>query len=168
MNPLYHLDIDLDKKKYRDIFYKNLDQGQWHWLVPQRQELFWYQLFISDNHKLKPCFKELEMELNIYGLDNFPRFTYQFPNTVLEHHLDEDNMVSINLNLLETTPVIHIEHKPFPYEAAFINVGGVRHGVEKDSNERLILKFCLRHPIEEIYERLDKVGLLVGEDNEYF
>lgn len=35
------------------------------------------------------------------------------------------------------------------------------HGVEKDSNHRLILKFCLRHSYEEVYDRLNKFGLIM-------
>ena len=158
---LVHLDYEIDKQKWRDIFYENIQQGQWHWTVPKRQELFWYQLFIDDNHPLKELTKDVEMDLNIYGMNSFPRFSYQFPNTILNHHKDEDNMVSININLLDTVPTIHIEHKPYPYECAFIQVGQKMHGVELDPNARLILKFCLRHPWEDVYDRLNKFGLII-------
>lgn len=157
---LKHLEYKINKKKYRDLFYNNIQKyGQWHWLCPKRQELFWYQLFISDKHELKKDLFELENELGIYGMNNYPRFSYQFPNTKLGHHKDEDNMVSININLLDTTPIIHLEHKPFPYEIILVDVGNILHGVEPDNNPRLILKFCLRHPYEEVYERLDKLRL---------
>jgi len=156
----HHIDYDIDKKKYRDLFYDNIQMGQWHWSVPKRQELFWYQLFIKDDHPLKPIVQDVERDLNIYGMNNFPRFSYQFPNTRLSHHMDEDQMVSININLLDTTPIIHLEHKPYPYQCALFDVGHVMHGVEPDSNHRLILKFCLRHSYEEVWERLDKFGLL--------
>ena len=155
---LWHLNYEIDKEYWKDIFYKNIQKGQWHHSVPKRKELFWYQLFIRDNSPLKKITKSLEMDLGIYGMNNFPRFSYQFPNTKLKHHLDEDNMVSINLNLLDTIPTIHIEHKPYPYEACFVDVGHKEHGVEKDPNHRLILKFCLRHPLEEVYKRLDNLG----------
>ena len=158
---LIHLDYQIDKPKWRDIFYDNIQQGQWHWSVPRRQELFWYQLMIHDNNPIKELTKEVEMDLNIYGMNNFPRFSYQFPNTLLQHHKDEDNMVSININLLDTIPMIHIEHEPYPYECAFIQVGQKMHGVEKDPNNRLILKFCLRHPWEEVYDRLNNFGLIM-------
>jgi len=158
---LIHLDYEINKEKWRGIFYENIQRGQWHWSVPRRQELFWYQLMIKDDSPLKELTKEVEMDLNIYGMNNFPRFSYQFPNTLLQHHKDEDNMVSININLLDTIPVIHIEHKPYPYECAFIQVGQKMHGVEKDPNHRLILKFCLRHPWEEVYDRLNKFGLII-------
>ena len=155
-----HVDYDIDKKKYRDMFYDNIQRGQWHWSVPKRQELFWYQLMIPDGHDMKPLLEDVERDLNIHGMNNFPRFSYQFPNTILPHHRDEDNMVSININLLDTTPTIHIEHKPHEYECALIDVGGRMHGVESDKNHRLILKFCLRHKWEEVIERLDMFGLV--------
>ena len=94
------------------------------------QRFILYQLFIPDKlywpgmfspngrpngGHLKPLIELVEHDLNIHGMNNFPRFSYQFPNSRLEHHVDEDNMMSININLLDTTPIIHIEHKPYPY-----------------------------------------------------
>ena len=155
-----HVDYEIDKKKYRDIFYTNIQRGQWHWSVPERQELFWYQLMIPDGHDMKPLLEDVERDLNIHGMNNFPRYSYQFPNTILPHHRDEDNMVSININLLDTTPIIHIENEPYPYECALVDVGGRMHGVESDTNHRLILKFCLRHKWEEVVDRLDRFGLI--------
>ena len=157
---IYHIDYEIDKIKYSNIFYKNIQQGQWHWSVPNRKELFWYQLFIPNDHNLKKIIEPVEQDLNISGMNNFPRFSYQFPNTCLSHHKDEDNIIAININLLDTIPTIHINHEPYQYECALINVGNVYHGVEPDPNPRLVLKFAIRHPYEEIYERLDKFGLL--------
>jgi hypothetical protein len=158
---IYHLDFKIDKQHYKNMFYDNVQEyGVWHWSNIRDKKLWWHQLFIEDNHPLKKSLKEIENDLNIYGLNNYPRFSYQFPNTLLPHHLDEDEMVSINLNLLDTIPIIHLEHKPYPYEAIFVDVGGIMHGVEKDPNPRLILKFCLRHPWEEICELLDKKNLI--------
>lgn len=157
---MIHLDYEIDKEKYRDVFYSNIQRGQWHWSVPKRRELFWYQLMIPDGHDMKPLIEPVERELNIHGMNNFPRFSYQFPNTLLRHHRDEDNLVSININLLDTTPIIHIDHEPYPYECALIDVGGKSHGVEPDPNHRLILKFCLRHKWDEVVDRLDQFGLI--------
>lgn len=158
----HHVDYDIDKKKYRKIFYDNIQKhGKWHWSVPNRQELFWYQLMVPDDHEMKPLFEEVERDLNIFGMNNFPRFSYQFPNTKLSHHKDEDEMVSININLLDTVPIIHLEHKPHSYECALFDVGHVMHGVEPDPNPRLILKFCLRHAYEEVKDKLDKFDLLI-------
>ena len=80
---MIHLDYEIDKAKYRDIFYNNIELGQWHWSVPKKQELYWYQLMIPDEHVLKPLIEPVEHELNIHGMNNYPRFSYQFPNTVL-------------------------------------------------------------------------------------
>tara|TARA_B110000285_G_C15040847_1_gene571716 strand:+ start:238 stop:720 length:483 start_codon:yes stop_codon:yes gene_type:complete len=158
---IHHLDYEIDKKKYSDMFYDNIQKhGRWHWAVPEMRDLFWYQIMIPDKHELKPLLESVERDLNIYGMNNFPRFSYQFPNSLLEHHLDEDEMVSININLFDTIPEIHLEHKPHPYQCALIDVGHVKHGVEPDINPRLILKFCLRHPYEEVYNRLNDVGLI--------
>ena len=157
---MIHLDYEIDKHRYKKIFYDNIQRGQWHWSVPKRQELFWYQLMIPDGHDMKPLLEDVERDLNIHGMNNFPRFSYQFPNTRLGQHRDEDNMVSININLLDTTPTIHIENEPYEYECALIDVGGKLHGVEPDPNYRLILKFCLRHKWEEVTDRLDRFGLI--------
>ena len=69
-------------------------------------------------------------------------------------------MNAIMFNLMDNKPTIHIEHKPYSYEAAFIDVGNRMHGVEPDPNARLILRFCLRYPLDEVYEILDKRGLI--------
>ena len=157
-----HINYKIDKKKYRDIFYDNIQKyGQWHWLCPKRQELFWYQLFIKDSHPLKPLMEPVEKDLNIYGMNNYPRYSFQFANTRLGQHKDEDDMVSININLMETVPIIHIEDNPYPYECAYIKVGQHMHGVEPDVNNRLILKFCLRHSHEEVINRLSEANLLL-------
>ena len=61
---LVHLDYQIDKEKWRGIFYDNIQKGQWHWSVPKRQELFWYQLMIRDDSPLKELTREVEMHLN--------------------------------------------------------------------------------------------------------
>ena len=137
--------------------------GKWHWSVPKRKELPWYQLFIPADHSLKPLLEDVERDLNIYGMNNYPRFSYQFPNSRVNHHKDEDEMVSININLFETIPIIHLEQRPYAYQCALFDVGHVMHGVEPDPNPRLILKFCLRHTYEEVWDRLDKFGLLTDD-----
>ncbi len=158
-----HIDYEIDKEKYRDLFYENIQMGKWHWSVPKRKELHWYQLFIPDDHPLKPLLEDVERDLNIYGMNNYPRFSYQFPNSRVNHHKDEDEMVSININLFETIPIIHLEQRPYAYQCALFDVGHVMHGVEPDPNPRLILKFCLRHTYEEVWDRLDKFGLLTDD-----
>lgn len=151
---MIHLNYKINKPKWRNLFYGNLKFGEWHWSVPKKQDLCWYQIYIKDDHPLKEYTREVEQDLNIEGMNNFPRFSYQFPNTRLKPHLDEDKMVSININLMDTTPMIYIENQSIPYEAAFIDVGKIRHGIEPDPNPRLILKFAIRHPWEEVFSRL--------------
>ncbi len=157
---IHHLNYNIDKKKYRDLFYDNIQMGQWHWSVPRTQNLYWYQLFVKGNSPLKPLLRDVERDLNIEGLDNFPRFSYQFPNTRLSEHVDEDKIIGININLMEKNPTIHIEGRPYEYSCAVINVGKYKHSVEIDPMPRLILKFCLRHSWEEVIGRLEKVGLI--------
>jgi len=161
---LWHIDYEIDKEYWRNIFYENLDYGKWHYTCASRKSLYWFHLMMFNDDKLKKIVKPLEQDLNIYGLNNAPRFSYLFPNQKVEHHLDDQVKkefgVKININLLDTEITIHMEHKPYQYEAALIDVGHVMHGVEKDPNARLTIGFFLRHPLEEVYERLDKFSLI--------
>ena len=73
-----HLDYDIDKNKYRDLFYNSIQKyGQWHWSNVRDQRLWWYQLFIKDDHPLKKEMLPVEEDLNILGMNNYPRFSYQ-------------------------------------------------------------------------------------------
>lgn len=165
---LFHLDYEIDKKFWKDLFYEHANCGHWHHTCMIRQELYWWQILIRPDHNshLLKFTDEIAKDLNIHGMDNYPRLNYTYPNRYLPHHVDPDNMIAININLMETTPTIHIEHKPYPYECALIDVGGKMHGIEKEPNDRLILKFCLRHPWNEVYERLDKRGLIISNGSE--
>ena len=64
------------------------------------------------HHLRNVLFKDLEDQLGISGMNTYPRFSYHFPNVKVGHHLDEDKGVKIQFNLLDTTPTIHIRHKP--------------------------------------------------------
>jgi len=150
----HHLNINIDKEKYRNHFWSIYQTGEWHECTPP--SLFWWKVY-----KISNFTKELETELNIKGLNNFPRYSYQIPNTLLEYHVDEDDITSINLNLLDNSPTIHINYKPYIYETCLFHAGGTPHGVEPDPFPRLILKFAIRHPWDEVYERLDKFNLIL-------
>jgi len=169
---LIHIDYRIDKNRFCDVFWENKDCGSWHHtcVSEYRRDLYWWRILIDDkrnwNKHLLPYTNIVAADLNILGMDNYPRFNYYFPNHQLPHHVDPDNMVAININLLNTIPTIHIEHQPYEYECALIDVGGKMHGIEPDANPRLILKFCLRHPWEEVYERLDKIGLITSNGSE--
>jgi len=157
---LCHLNYKIDKDYWKNIFFENIEKGRWHWGVKRRKELHWYQLFVPDNSPLKPLFKDIEDQLGISGMNTYPRFSYHFPNIKVGHHLDEDKGVKIQFNLLDTTPTIHIKHKPYPYDSALIDVGHNEHGIEKDNNSRLVLQFFLRHSWDEVYDRLNRKGLI--------
>ena len=158
---IQHIDYEIDKKKYRDIFYNNIQEhGDWHWSVPELQSLYWYRLMLPNDSPLRVLVRDVEEELNLIGLNNYPRYNYYFPNTKLPHHMDVDKMVAININLFDTIPIIHVEHKQYPYQCALIDTGHINHGIEPDKNPRLILKLCLRNPHDEVMTRLDKYGLL--------
>jgi len=164
---LVHIDYSIDKEKYQNIFWENVNDGCWHHscVMGSRRELYWWRILIREknnrNTHLLKFTDEIAKDLNIYGMDNYPRFNYYFPNRGLPPHNDPDNMVAININLFDTIPKIFVEDIEYPYECALINVGGKIHGFYPDPNYRLILKFCLRHPWDEVYERLDKFGLII-------
>lgn len=103
---------------------------------------------------------DLQHELNIYGMDNHPRYQFQFANQTLPYHIDEDHLTGILLNLREEDCTIDILGKSFDYQAAVAHVGGQLHRVRADPNDRLVLKFSIRHPWEEVLERLDKNNLV--------
>ena len=155
----FHLDYNIDKKRYRDIFWKNYRDGRWHTFDPPK--MIWWKLFLMHCDGGQTLVEDVEKDLNILGLNTFPRFSYQFPHTTLQAHYDEDNMTGINLNLLEDSkPTIHLEGKPHEYESCVVHVGGIKHSVESDPNPRLILKFAIRHPWEEVILRLSEVNLI--------
>ena len=165
---IIHIDYNIDKKKYQDVFWNNKDSGSWHHtcVSEYRRDLYWWRILIDDkrnwNKHLLTYTDEVAKDLNIHGMDNYPRFNYYFPNHELPNHLDPDNMIAININLLDTIPSIRMEDTLHPYECALIDVGGISHGIKADTNPRLILKFCLRHSWEEVYERLDSKGLIIS------
>ena len=157
----YHLDYEVDNPRYLDFFWDNYRRGEWHMPEKPIRYMFWWKLMIRGD--IADAVRDVEHDLNIYGMNNYPRFSYQFPNTLLEEHVDEDDMVAINLNLQEETPIIHLEGEPYPYEAAFVDVGHIPHSVEPFPHPRLVLKFAIRHPWEEVYERLESRGLIIHE-----
>ena len=151
----YHLNYEIDKKRYSDYFWKNYTKGEWYEFNPPR--LIWWKLYQDVGKDTL----ELQHELNIYGMNNYPRFQYQFANSVLPYHIDEDNLTGILFNLREKDCTIHVLGKAFTYQSAVSHVGKNLHKVEADSEDRLVLKFSIRHPWEEVLERLDKKNLVV-------
>lgn len=157
---IYYLKYSVDKKKYSDFFWENYRNGEWYHFE-HKPKLIWWKLY-QGVHEITI---NLQHELNIFGMNNFPRFQYQFPNSFLPPHIDEDNLSGILFNLRdEKNSIVFIETKKIAkvnYENNLLaHFGGIKHAVLPVSNPRLVLKFSIRHPWEEIMERLDKKNLI--------
>jgi hypothetical protein len=156
---LWHLNYEINKEYYRDLFYRHVHEGKWHWTCKKQQRLYWFQLLCGREQDgfLREEIRSVEEALGILGMDTYPRFNYQVPNTRLLPHIDEDEIIAININLLDTTPTIKIEDKSYSYECALIDVGHQVHEVIPDPNERLILKFAIRNQsYNDVYDRVLK------------
>ena len=151
---ILHLDYQIDKEHYKKMFFDRYDTGGYH----KEGDVvlkYWYKVFGIDD-LVMPITKDLGIE----DLITKPRFSYQFPNSVLPKHIDQDRIVGINLNLMPDLPSIVIENKSFEYENCFVDVGSKIHSVNADNNPRLVLKYAIRSKWNEMYERLDKRGLI--------
>ena len=148
-----HLDYQIDKQKYRDVFWSVYTKGQWQeFKVPR---MFWWKVY-----GIEDLVEDVARDLNIHGMNNKPRFAYMFKGHHLPYHVDEDYMSSICLNLMEgPSPVQIIEDVPTAYECMLFENGNLFHYVESRDEDALMLKFCIRHPWEEVYERVKLVGL---------
>jgi len=144
---LLHLNYNIDKEKYRNIYHEIKNTGNWsekEWIGERWWKVYGIESLVSDVAK----------DLNIDGIDNYPRFVELVPNNGLPKHIDEDYMSSIIINLSEKTPSIMIENNSVPYECLLFHNGYLMHWVEPVNYERIMLKFCIRHPWEEVYERV--------------
>lgn len=149
-----HLNYRLDKEFYKNYFFNNIDRAHTH--KKTNYELkWWLKLFNSEEVTDKVI-----SEMNLEGLNIFPRFSYQEKNTLLPKHIDKDRIVGININLLQEPVTIHMDDKPYEYECALIDVGAYPHSVEPDSNDRLVLKLAIRNPWSDIYNRLKEGNFL--------
>tara|TARA_Y100000385_G_scaffold82649_1_gene84633 strand:+ start:5575 stop:6039 length:465 start_codon:yes stop_codon:yes gene_type:complete len=148
-----HLNYQIDKQKYRDVFWSVYTQGQWQEMKVPR--MFWWKVY-----GIEDLVEDVAKDLNIHGMNNFPRFAYMFKGNDLQYHLDEDYMSSICINLMDgPSPEQVIEDIPTAYECMLFENGNLFHYVESRDEDSLMLKFCIRHPWEEIYERVKRVGL---------
>ena len=41
---LWHLNYEINKEYYRDLFYRHVHEGKWHWTCKKQQRLYWFQL----------------------------------------------------------------------------------------------------------------------------
>jgi len=151
---LIHLDYRIDKEKYRKIFYDIHQRGEWYQWKKFEQKLSWWKVYLPDESDIRHLTKEVEQDLGIWGMNTYPRFAYLFANNNVPPHVDEDDMTSIQINLLDQTPVMVVEDQQVPYECVLLENGKLKHWVDPVPYDRLMLKFCIRHPWAEIIERI--------------
>ena len=152
-----HLNYQVNKKELRDHFWSGYVKGRWHRFRPP-QMIWWKWTF---DPPFEPIIQNIVNDMGLQDMNVKPRYSYQFPNTKLPEHLDFDNLIGINLNIMEeTTPDIHLRGVCFPYEAALVDVGHVGHSVESVPYNRLILKFAIREPFSKIYNALETRGFI--------
>ena len=149
-----HVDYQIDKEKYRKIFWKNYEKGEWYQFRQPR--MCWWKLY-----GIEDLVEDVARDLNIHGMNNFPRFAYLFQNNEIQSHVDEDYMTSIMINLnSDYAPTMHVEGVPIRYECLLFENGELFHHVESRPVDTLMLKFCIRHPWKEVYDRLQSYGYL--------
>jgi hypothetical protein len=150
---LIHLDYEIDKEKYTKIFWDNYTKGKWYEFNTPR--MIWWKVY-----GIEKLVEDVAMHLNIQGMNNYPRFAYMFKGNELPAHVDEDYMSSIMINLnAGPSPIVHVEDHPIPYECVLFENGNLFHHVEARKVDTLMLKFCIRHPWEEVVERVKAFGL---------
>ena len=151
---ILHLDYQIDKEHYKKMFFDRYDTGGYH----KEGDVvlkYWYKIFNIEN-LVMPITKDLGIE----DLYTRPRFSYQFPNSTLPEHIDQERIVGLNLNLMPNAPSIIIDNKSYEYENCLVDVGSKVHKVNADDSPRLVLKYAIRSDWNEIYKRLDKRGLI--------
>jgi len=111
---------------------------------------YWWKVFGIDD-LVMPITKDLGIE----DLETKPRFSFQFADSILPEHIDQDRIVGININLMPESPSIVVDGKSYKYENSMIDVGSKVHCVKADKNPRLVLKYAIRSSWNELYNRLD-------------
>jgi len=144
---LTHLNYQVDKRAHVEYFWKNYDRGSWHDFKDEPRKT-WWKIFDIDE-MADPVIKDL----NLVGLNIKPRYSYQLKNSVLAPHIDIDEIIGINLNLMPHPITIHMNGIPYEYEAVIADVGHVVHSVEAVDYDRLVLKLAIRAPLEEVLDR---------------
>lgn len=151
---IIHLDYQIDKEHYKKMFFDRYDTGGYH----KEGDVilkYWYKVF-----NIEQLVMPITKDLGIEDLYTKPRFSYQFPNSTLPEHIDQDRIVGINLNLMPNAPSITIDNKSYEYENCLVDVGSKVHKVKADKNPRLVLKYAIRSNWNDMYKRLSKRGLI--------
>lgn len=143
MSPLIHLDYRVNKSYHTENFWVNYEEHQdRHPQVPH-----WVRVF-----KNVDCEQEIK-DLNLEGLNVFPRYSFIPAGKALAPHIDEDEIIGINFSLMPHPISIRMDGVDYEYEAAVCDVGHVIHSVEPVDYDRLMLKFAIRAPWEIVLER---------------
>jgi len=149
-----HLNYQVDKEYYRNIFYQKQETGGWHKEGDVILDYWWKVFDIDDD--VMPITKDL-------GIDHLvtkPRFSYQLPNSTLPNHIDQDRIIGININLMPILPTVIINKKLYKYDSCLIDVGSKIHSVKSNNHPRLVLKYAIRSTWNEIYSILNNRGLI--------
>lgn len=152
-----HLKYNIDKKKYKKVFFDNYSKGKFYNLngvdVP-----YWWRIYGLEKEVI-----EVTRDLGIQDLNFKAVFTFQHQFSKLPDHVDIDRIVGLNLNLADDMPNITIEKKLYEYEAALIDVGSKVHSVTADKKPRLVLKYTFTDDWSKIYEVLNKNNIIDHE-----
>lgn len=150
---LKHLNFKIDKPRFREVAEAWRNNGRWYQWKQFDQVDKWWQTYPQQGED--PNINEVAEALNIQQFDNRPRFYWLETNNDIPIHYDEDHVTSIQINLMEQTPVIGIEGVgDVPYEAMVINNGDIRHWVDPVPYERLQMKFVMRETWQEVIEAI--------------
>ena len=155
---IWHLDYKIDKEAHTKYFWDNYDRSQVHVHKITKAVIPTWRKIFGISKMTDPIVKDLNLE----GLNNIPRYSYQEKYSRLRAHIDEDEIIGINFNLMPHDINIHLWGEPFTYEAAVIDVGREVHSVEPTDYDRLVLKFAIRAPLDEVLRRLDVSGYLLS------
>ena len=150
---LLHLNFKIDKPRFREVAEAWRNTGRWYQWKQFDQVDKWWQTYPQQGED--PNINEVAEALNIQQFDNRPRFYWLETNNDIPIHYDEDHVTSIQINLMDQTPVIGIEGVGnVPYEAMAINNGDIRHWVDQVPYERLQMKFVMRETWQEVIEAI--------------
>lgn len=146
MNPLIHLNYNLDKKllleqantarttskPYTDSRYPDLELTDWH-----------------IGHYTSDYINQLMEDFQVQGK---PRFYWLEPFAEIPEHVDNDTTCSLNFIITDAPAPIIIEGKQYHYNQALLDTTKL-HGVKNGSTERIMLKVSI---FNEAYENLAK------------
>lgn len=146
---IWHLNYTIDKDAHTKYFWDNYHRSKVHVHKVTKAVIPTWRKIFDFPEMSDPIIKDLNLE----GLNILPRYSYQEKYSRLRMHIDEDEIIGINFNLMPHPVSIHLWGEPYDYEAAIIDVGHEVHSVEPTDYNRLVLKLAIRAPLEEVLDR---------------